>query len=51
VGNRTVAKGGFFAVDRRIWERVCSLGMNEATVYARSLARQDEEAVTPTSAS
>jgi hypothetical protein len=27
------AKGGFFAVDRRTWAKVCHLGMNEPVVY------------------
>lgn len=26
-------KGGFFAVDNRMWAKVCSLGMNEAVAY------------------
>jgi hypothetical protein len=26
-------RGGFFAVDRRAWARVCRLGMNSAVAY------------------
>ena len=27
------AKGNFFAVDSRLWEKVCALGLNEAVAY------------------
>jgi hypothetical protein len=33
VANHATEKGGFFAVDKRIWAEVCSLGLNEAVVY------------------
>jgi hypothetical protein len=29
----TSENGGFFAIDRRIWARVCSIGLNEAVAY------------------
>ncbi len=31
--NHVREKGGFFAIDRRTWARVCSLGSNEAAAY------------------
>jgi hypothetical protein len=30
---QAVAKGGFFAVDSRIWPKVCELGVNEPVAY------------------
>ena len=27
------AEGNFFAVDSRLWERVCAFGLNEAVAY------------------
>src|SRR4051794_38333426 len=29
----TKAEGNFFAIDSRLWERVCALGLNEAVSY------------------
>ena len=40
----TKAEGNFFAVDSRLWERVCALGLNEAVSYlvqARGTARDN----------
>src|SRR4051812_39803590 len=42
VDKETKAQGNFFAVDSRLWERVCALGLNEAVSYlvqARGTAR------------
>jgi hypothetical protein len=32
-GQEPRAKGGFFAVDSRVWPKVCALGMNEPVAY------------------
>jgi hypothetical protein len=44
LSHQTGATGGFFAVDSRIWPKVCELGMNEPIVYlvqARGTARDN----------
>ena len=33
LNQEAAAKGGFFAVDSRIWPKVCELGMNEPVAY------------------
>ena len=40
----TKGEGNFFAVDSRLWKRVCALGLNEAASYlvqARGTARDN----------